>query len=99
MAMLAFSAASLALAMAERTHFSILFAARLFVNCRIAKASLTFLPRIISTTRRAFIADPRKYFALALASISRSAQVPNSKSHVPSHIPEVMLLTWDFGIG
>ena len=55
--------------MAERTH-SHPSAARLLVYCKIAKAWLTFLPRIISTTRRAFCADPRRYFALALASIS-----------------------------
>src|SRR6185369_2336651 len=65
----AFSAASLALAIAERMHFSILLAARFFVNRKIANAWLTSLPRIISTTSRAFWADPRKYFALAVASI------------------------------
>src|SRR5437763_1673462 len=35
----------------------------------MANAWLTFLPLIISMTRRAFWADPRRYFALALASI------------------------------
>src|SRR6266850_5772222 len=69
-AIFAFSAASLALAIAERTHFSMPPAARLSVYCKIAKALLTFLPRIISITSRAFCADPRRYLALALDSIS-----------------------------
>jgi hypothetical protein len=67
--MFAFSAASLALAIAERMHFSIPLAARFFENRRIANAWLTSLPRIMSTTKRAFCADPLKYFALAVASI------------------------------
>src|SRR6185437_8367239 len=70
--MFAFSAISFALAIAERMHFSILVAARFFVKRRMASACLTSLPRIISTTRRAFFAEPRKYFALAVASISQS---------------------------
>ena len=45
---------------------------RFFVNRRIASAWLTSLPRIISTTSRAFCAEPRKYFALAVASITQS---------------------------
>src|SRR3712207_1130180 len=68
--MLAFSAASVAFAMAERTQASIGSAARLCVYCNTASASLTFLPRIMSMTSRAFCGDPRKYFALALASMS-----------------------------
>ncbi len=67
--MLAFSAASFAFAIAERMHFSICAAARLRVKRRIASAWFTSLPRIMSTTRRAFCAEPRKYFALAVASI------------------------------
>jgi hypothetical protein len=51
-------------------HFKIWDAARFFVNRKIASAWLTSLPRIISTTSRAFCADPRKYLALAVASIS-----------------------------
>src|SRR5258707_15393760 len=66
---LAFSADSFAFAIADFTHFSIPSAARLFEYRRIANAWLTFLPRIISMTRRAFWADPRRNFALALASI------------------------------
>jgi hypothetical protein len=46
---------------AERMHFSIPFAARFFENRRIANAWLTSLPRIMSTTKRAFCADPLKY--------------------------------------
>src|SRR5688572_30906031 len=71
--MLAFSAASFALAMAERMHFSTCAAARLRVKRRIASAWFTSLPRIMSTTRRAFCAEPRKYFALAVASILSSS--------------------------
>src|SRR5215217_7725979 len=70
------SALLVALAMAERRHFSTPSAARLFVNCRIASASPTRLPRIMSTTSRAFCADPRKYFALAIASISEPQCLP-----------------------
>jgi hypothetical protein len=65
----AFSAASLAFAIADRMHFSIKFAARFLENRRIANALLTSLPRIMSTTSLAFCADPLKYFALAVASI------------------------------
>src|SRR5258708_16115228 len=68
-AMFAFSAASLALAIADLTSFPIPSGARLLEKRRIARAWLTFLPRIMSITRRAFWADPRRYFALALASI------------------------------
>src|SRR5215212_10440328 len=70
--MFAFSAISFALAIAERMHFSTWAAARFFVKRRIASAWLTSLPRIISTTSRAFCAEPRKYFALAVASIFES---------------------------
>src|SRR6266516_509922 len=70
MEILAFSAASFALAIAERTHFSIPLPARLFEYFRIASAWPTFFPRIISMTSRAFWDDPRRYFALDLASIS-----------------------------
>jgi len=35
----------------------------------MASAWFTFLPRIMSMTSRAFWGDPRKYFALALASM------------------------------
>src|SRR6187200_885935 len=47
----------LALATAERTTFSISTVALLFVNLSVINASLTFLPRIMSTTRRAFWGD------------------------------------------
>jgi hypothetical protein len=57
------------LAIAERMHFSMLVAARFFENRRIASALFTSFPRIMSTTSRAFCADPLKYFALAVASI------------------------------
>jgi hypothetical protein len=67
--MFAFSAASFAFAIAERMHFSMCVAARFFVNLKIASAWLTSLPRIISTTSRAFCAEPRKYLALAVASM------------------------------
>jgi hypothetical protein len=70
--MFAFSAASFALAIAERMHFSMLLAARFLEKRKIASAWLTSLPRIISTTSRAFCADPRKYLALAVASILTS---------------------------
>jgi hypothetical protein len=70
--MFAFSAASFAFAMAERMHFSIPLAARFLENRRIARAWLTSLPRIMSTTKRAFCAEPLKYFALAVASILTS---------------------------
>jgi hypothetical protein len=64
-----FSAASFALAIADRIHFSIPRAARFLENLRIANAWFTSLPRIKSTTSRAFCAEPLKYFALAVASI------------------------------
>src|SRR5688572_24212766 len=47
----------LALATAERTTFSISPVARLFVNFSVISASLTFFPRIKSTTSRAFWGD------------------------------------------
>src|SRR5688572_5078877 len=47
----------LALATAERTTFSISPVARLFVNFSVISASLTFFPRIMSTTSRAFWGD------------------------------------------
>ena len=47
-----------ALAIAERSNRSTRCAARLLVYPRIASASLTFKPRIRSTTSRAFCADP-----------------------------------------
>jgi hypothetical protein len=50
-------------------HFSTPRAARFLENLRIANAWLTSLPRIRSITKRAFCADPLKYFALAVASI------------------------------
>jgi hypothetical protein len=86
MATFAFSAASFALAIAERTHFSIKVEARLDENRKMAKALLTSCPRIISTTSRAFCADPRRYLALAIASIFNplgfKVQVSNFKLSV-----------------
>src|SRR5687768_842113 len=66
---LAFSAASLALAIADRTHLSISLPARLFEYFRLANAWPTLFPRLISITSRAFCGHPRRYFALALASM------------------------------
>src|SRR6185295_12047014 len=82
----AFSAASLAFAIAERMHFSIPSAARLLANRKTAKALLTSFPRIISMTRRAFCADPLRYFALAVASISIlvNRQTENSQNRILS---------------
>ena len=42
------------------------------IRGKTASASFTFLPRIMSTTSRAFCADPRKYFAFAIASMTQS---------------------------
>src|SRR5215813_7361684 len=71
--MFAFFAVSFAFAIADFMHFSMPSASRLLVNRRIARAALTSLPRIRSTTSRAFCADPRRYLALAIASIVTSS--------------------------
>src|SRR3712207_4516383 len=84
------SAVSVALAMAERRHFSTCSAARLFVNWRVASASPTFLPRIMSTTSRAFCADPRKYFAFAIASMTQSLNADPRIHHLPRRLAALL---------
>src|SRR4026208_1810974 len=60
-----FSAFCDALAIAERSTFSIGFAARLLVNAGTARASFTLRRRIVSMPSRAFWAELFIYFPIA----------------------------------
>src|SRR5258707_7227965 len=58
-----------ALAAADRTSFSRSFAHVFLVKRRIESASLTFLPRTRSATRRTFCGEAFRYLSVAVASI------------------------------
>ena len=62
------SATCTALAMAERSAFSMSRATDFLVKRRIERASAAFLPRIRSRTSPAFWAEVRMYLAVALTS-------------------------------
>src|ERR1700688_1953586 len=58
-----------AFAAADRTSFSRSFAHVFLVKRRIERASLTFLPRTRSATRRTFCGEAFRYLIVAVASI------------------------------
>src|ERR1051326_8901886 len=87
-----FSSFCVAFATADFTTFSI---SRvdfgLFVNFKVISASVTFFPRIRSTTRRAFCGDMRmnRLVALLIIFTLPSEELPEHRRHLEEEQPEL----------
>ena len=87
-----FSDFVVAFATADFTTFSISRVAfGLFVNLKVISASFTFLPRMRSTTSRAFCGDIRMNLLVALLIINSPIQ-PSAGLPVPILRPPALLL-------
>src|SRR5258708_20418282 len=78
-----------ALAAADRTSFSRSFAHVFLVERRTESASLTFLPRTRSATRRTFCGEAFRYLSVAVASIIVLREILRPSSRPPDDAPSL----------